>query len=94
MTFHQMTTYSQMMITDREDRIKQYILHLVQNNASSSALRITLAALRNFYLMNDVDDIKWHKLKRFMGEETVPHEDRRYTLSSTNQFNANVTNSR
>lgn len=79
MTFHQMTTYFQMMVTDREDRIKQYILHLVENNASSSALRITLAALRNFYLMNDVEDIKWHKLKRFMGEETVPHEDRRYT---------------
>lgn len=79
MTFHQMTTYSQMMVTDREDKIKQFVLHLVENNTSTSAIRITLAALRNFYLMNDVEDIKWYKLKRFMGEETVPHEDRRYT---------------
>ena len=29
--------------------------------------------------MNDVEDIKWKKLKRFMGEEVPKHEDRRYT---------------
>ncbi len=91
MKFHHMTTYSQMMVTDREEKIKQYVLHLVSNNMSSSAQRITMAALRNFYLMNDIEDIKWHKLKRFMGEETVPNEDRRYTHEEIHTLIQNCT---
>ena len=29
--------------------------------------------------MNDVENIKWKKLKRFIGEEVPEHDDRRYT---------------
>ena len=38
-----------------------------------------LATLRNFYEMNDIDNIKWNKLKRFVGETKAPHKDRAYT---------------
>ena len=36
-------------------------------------------ALKNFYDMNDIEDIRWRKLKRFRGEQTEPYESRRYT---------------
>ena len=29
--------------------------------------------------MNDVENIKWRKLKRYIGEEIPEHEDRCYT---------------
>jgi integrase len=79
MEFHSMTDYSSLMVTDREDKIKQYVIHLSNQGASKSRFTILFAALKNFYEMNDVEDIKWRKLKRFMGEEVPKHEDRRYT---------------
>jgi integrase len=67
------------MATDKEEKIKEYVIHLANLGASKSRFRILFASLKNFYEMNDVDDIKWRKLKRFMGEEVPRHEDRRYT---------------
>jgi integrase len=78
-TYHSMTEYSSLMVTDREEKIKQYVLHLRSKEASKSQFKMLFATLKNFYEMNDVEDIKWRKLKRFVGEEVPQHEDRCYT---------------
>ena len=79
MQFHRLEKYSSMMVPEKEQMIKEYIVHLVNNNASTSWINMIFSALHNFYEMNDVEDIKWKKLKRFMGEETPHNEDRCYT---------------
>lgn len=78
MTFHNFNEYSSLMATDKEEKIKQYILHLRNKEASNSQFKMLFCTLKNFYEMNDVDDVKWNKLKRFQGEELPQHEDRRY----------------
>ena len=42
--------------------------------------------------MNDVEDIKWRKLKRYVGEEQPKHEDRRYRNEEIHKLvqNANM----
>ena len=79
MAYHNITDYSSLIITDREEKIKQYIIHLRSKEASKSQFRILFATLKNFYEMNDVEDIKWRKLRRYVGEEIPEHEDRRYS---------------
>ena len=78
MKFHSLTDYSSLLVTDREEKIKEYVLHLRSKEASKSRFTLVFASLKNFYEMNEVEDIKWKKLKRFMGEE-VP-KTRRPTL--------------
>jgi integrase len=79
MSYHSITEYSSLMVTDREEKIKQYVLHLRSKEASKSQFKMLFATLKNFYEMNDVEDIKWRKLKRFVGEDIPKHEDRCYT---------------
>jgi len=79
MTYHHFTKYSDLMLAYRESRIKDYIIHLNKKGTSKSGFALVFSALRNFYEMNDVDDIKWNKLKRFKGEELPEHEDRAYS---------------
>jgi integrase len=79
MQFHNLTEYSSLMVTDREEKIKEYVLHLRSKEASKSQFKMLFATLKNFYEMNDVEDIKWRKLKRYVGEEIPEHDDRRYT---------------
>ena len=74
-----MAEYSSLMVTDREEKIKQYVLHLRSKEASKSQFKMLFSTLKNFYEMNDIEDIKWKKLKRFMGEEVPQHEDRCYS---------------
>ena len=78
MDFHSMTKYSDLMLADREDKIKQYVIHLSNKGVSTSWFMLLFSSLKNFYEMNDVEDIKWRKLKRYVGEEQPKHEDRRY----------------
>ena len=42
--------------------------------------------------MNDIEDIKWRKLKRYVGEEQPKHEDRCYTYEEIHNLykNANL----
>lgn len=80
MKFHNIGTFSSLLLTrDIEEKIKAYILDMVSREISTSYMNLSLASLRNFFQMNDIENIKWHKLKRFMGEKTPNHEDRRYT---------------
>jgi integrase len=81
MRHYGMTKYSEMLLPDKEEKIKQYVIHLANRpgGTSKSVFSILFAALRNFYEMNDIEDIKWRKIKRFTGEELPQHEDRCYT---------------
>jgi site-specific recombinase XerD len=80
MKFHNINTYSSLLQTrDIEDKIKVYILDVVNRELSSSTMKIFLAAVKNFFEMNDIENIKWRKLKRFMGEKTPENEDRCYS---------------
>jgi integrase len=81
MKYHGMTKYSDMLLSDKGEKIKQYVIHLANKpgGTSKSGFFVLFAALRNFYEMNDIEDIKWRKMKRFTGEELPQHEDRCYT---------------
>lgn len=81
MSYYGMTKYSDMLLSDKTEKIKQYVIHLANKpgGTSKSVFSILFAALRNFYEMNDIEDIKWRKIKRFTGEELPEHEDRCYT---------------
>jgi hypothetical protein len=78
MQFHSLANYSSLMVTDKEEKIKQYVLHLRSKDASRTQFVQLFATLKN-YEMNDVEDIRWRKLRRFIGEEVPEHENRRYT---------------
>lgn len=80
MKFHNITTYTSLLQTsDIEDKIKVYILDIVNQGLSTSTMKIFLAAVKNFFEMNDNESLNWRKLKRFMGEKTPENEDRCYT---------------
>ena len=92
MDFHSMTKYSDLMLADREDKIKQYVIFLQKKGVSKSWFMLLFSSLKNFYEMNDVEDIKWRKLKRYVGEEQPKHEDRRYMDAEIHKLvqNANL----
>jgi len=81
MKFHRIEDYSSLLAVSDiiEDKIKDYIISAVDRQLSTSFIQIFLAAIKNFFEMNDIENIRWRKLKRFMGEETPVHEDRCYT---------------
>jgi hypothetical protein len=54
MKFHNFTEYSSLMLTDKEEKIKQFVVHLRIKEASKSQFKILFATLKNFYEMNDV----------------------------------------
>jgi site-specific recombinase XerD len=79
MKFHNIESYSQLLESpDIEQKIKGYVLELVHRELSTSFKQIFMSAIKHFFEMNDIENIKWRKLKRFMGEKTPIHEDRRY----------------
>jgi hypothetical protein len=81
MKFHGIESYSKLLATpipETEEKIKAYILDMVNKELSTSFMQIFMASIKNFFEMNDIENIKWRKLKRFMGEKTPIHEDRRY----------------
>src|SRR6185436_12957859 len=79
MQYHSLSNYSDLLLSDKESKIKEYVIHLKEKGVSKSWFMTLFASLKNFYEMNDVENIKWRKLKRYQGEEQPKHEDRRYT---------------
>ena len=68
MAYNSMTKCSDLLLADREEKIKRYVIYLQNKGVSKSEFKILLAALKNFNQKNDIEDIQWRKLKRFMGE--------------------------
>jgi integrase len=80
MKFHNIESYSILLgCPDIEEKIKQYLMNIRGRELSTSFMTIFLSVIKTFYEMNDIENIRWRKLKRFMGEETPRHEDRKYT---------------
>ena len=72
MKFHGIVKYSGLMAMSHDqifECIKSFILNMVQRGCSTSNMNIHICALKNFYDMNDIEDIRWRKLKRFRGEK-------------------------
>lgn len=61
-----------------EQKIKDYLIAASKKDYAIAHFRIMISCL-NFYSMNDYDEIKWAKLKRFIGETKPKHQDRAYT---------------
>ena len=62
--------------------ICDYITYLKKSGiVAPSSLRVYLAALRKFYVMNDVTQLNWAKIHSFLGENEKQTEDRPYTHS-------------
>ena len=78
MQFHKTKSYSSLLVTP-EDKIKSYVIYLREKGASGSQHKMLFSTLKNFYEMNDIESIKWRKLKRYVGEEVPEHEDRCYS---------------
>jgi integrase len=80
MKFHNIEYYSLLLGNQNiEEKIKHYMMNIRSRELSTSFMTIFLSAIKTFYEMNDIENIRWRKLKRFMGEETPRHEDRKYT---------------
>lgn len=82
MKFDTVTKYSQLIDRDKEvieTSIKNYLLSLQKRNLSTSSIKRIRSTIKHFYEMNYVDNIGWKRLSKFIGEETVPFEDRAYT---------------
>src|SRR4029078_5793682 len=81
MKFSNIESYSSLLLLVKEDieeKIKQDIIDVRNRELSTSFMHIFLSSIKAFYEMNDYENIRWHKLKRFMGEKTPKHEDRCY----------------
>lgn len=79
MKFSNIDSYSILLTSqDIEDKIKQYIIDVRDRELSTSFMHIFLSSIKAFFEMNDIENIRWHKLKRFMGEKTPKHDDRCY----------------
>lgn len=81
MKFSNIESYSSLLLLSKEDaeeKIKQYIIDVRDRELSTSFMHIFLSSMKAFFEMNDYENIRWHKLKRFMGEKTPKHDDRCY----------------
>jgi integrase len=79
MKFSNIESYSMLLASqDIEEKIKQYIIDVRDRELSTSFMHIFLSSIKAFFEMNDIENIRWHKLKRFMGEKTPKHDDRCY----------------
>ena len=82
MEFDNAVKYSQLIdrpIENIKTSIKNYLMSLKNRNLSTSYIKYNKAAIKHFYDMNDIENLGWKKLSKFMGEETEIHEDRAYT---------------
>lgn len=57
-----------------EQKIKDYLIAASKKDYAIAHFRIMISCLKNFYSMNDYDEIKWAKLKRFIGETKPKHQ--------------------
>ena len=80
MKFHNFSKYSELMSGQSYyEEIKSFILDMKARELSTISMKVHLCAIKCFYEMNDVETIKWKKLFRFRGEDTMTNEDRAYT---------------
>src|SRR6476646_7887963 len=62
MKFHNIESYSILLGSqDIEDKIKQYMMNIRGRELSTSFMTIFLSAIKSFYEMNDIENIRWRK---------------------------------
>ena len=62
-----------------EMRLIDYIAKRKKDGITAQTLSNHLSAPRHFYKMNDIDGIKWDKVRRYLGERVKTVDDKAYT---------------
>ena len=81
MNFLQINKFSDLVSMEQcriNENIKSYILHMKKSGRSTKSIRSLLNGIKSFYNMNDVENIRWKKLQKFIGEDSEINEDRAY----------------
>ncbi|MGC2432080.1 MAG: site-specific integrase, partial [Nitrososphaeraceae archaeon] len=81
MTFLQINKFSDLVSMEQSrinENIKSYILHMKKSGRSTKSIRSLLNGVKSFYNMNDIENIRWKKLQKFIGEDSEINEDRAY----------------
>jgi site-specific recombinase XerD len=89
MQFHGFTKYEQLIEGDKkviQNQIIRFINTQKEKGLSSSSIGNYITALKHFYIYNDITDINWVKVKRFLGERQKTVDDRAYTHSEIRQI--------
>ncbi len=68
------------------ESIKSYILHLKKSGRSTKSIKTLLNGVKSFYNMNDIENIRWKKLHKFIGEDSEINEDRAYNHEEIQQI--------
>ena len=62
-----------------ESYIVQYIKSEKERNVSYSTLNSKFSAIKKFYIENDIESIRWHKIRKILGRKIKKNRDRIYT---------------
>jgi site-specific recombinase XerD len=63
-----------------QQRVIDYVIDMRDNRRlSPNTISLRVSALQTFFLINDIEDINWPKIKRFKGEFYTVADDRPYT---------------
>lgn len=60
-------------------RLIEFINHKKKQGTRSQSIGSQLSALRHFYWINEIDGIKWDRVRAFLGEATKSVEDKAYS---------------
>jgi len=61
------------------DNIADFIQSLKDDGKAHKTIRIYLTAVKHFYVMNDVVNINWDKIRKFIGKVQTKGQDELYT---------------
>lgn len=62
-----------------ESYIVQYIKAEKERNVSYSTLNSKFSAIKKFYIENDIENLRWHKIRKILGRKIKKNRDRIYT---------------
>lgn len=88
MEYHSFTTYEQ-LISERkivQSQVIDFINAQKSKGLTADSIGNYLTAVKHFYVYNDVTDINWLKVKKFLGERTKTVNDRAYTKEEIAQI--------
>lgn len=81
MSFRKTTNVSSLLQGDikmLEAQLIEFIVSMRQNKLSYGIINTRLAAIKKFYVMNDIV-MNWEKISQYLGESTRLRKDRAYT---------------
>jgi site-specific recombinase XerD len=62
-----------------ESYLVEYLQSEKEKNLSYSTLNQKFAAIKKFYIENDIENLRWYKIHKILGRKTKKTRDRTYT---------------